>query len=107
MLPNKKTDEYTRYCITPEGKEYLRRMLEEKNTLEEPEDNDDEFELNMDEEIDFENLKIFDIDDDDFEPDELDILENEILNDEKTDELFRLNEKDNDDDYDFWKETHS
>ncbi|MBN8569662.1 MAG: hypothetical protein J0M18_08525 [Ignavibacteria bacterium] len=107
MLPNKKTDEYTRYCITPEGKEYLRRMLEEKNTLEEPEDNDDEFELNMDEEIDFENLKIFDIDDDDFEPDELDILENEILNDEQADELFRLNEEDNDDDYDFWKETQS
>jgi DNA-binding PadR family transcriptional regulator len=105
MLPDKKTDEYTRYCITPEGKEYLRRMLE--NTSEETEDNDDEFELNMDEEIDFENLKIFDIDDDDFEPDELDILENEILNDEQVGELFRLNEKDNDDDYDFWKETQS
>lgn len=105
MLPDKKTDEYTRYCITPEGKEYLRRMLE--NTSEETEDNDDEFELNMDEEIDFENLKIFDIDDDDFEPDELDLLENEILNDEQTDELFRLNEKDNDDDYDYWKQTRS
>ena len=105
MLPDKKTDEYTRYCITPEGKEYLRRMLE--NTTEETEDIDDEFELNMDEEIDFENLKIFDIDDDDFEPDELDLLENEIMNDEQTDELFRLNEKDNDDDYDFWKETRT
>ena len=105
MLPDIKTDEYTRYCITPEGKEYLRRMLE--NTSEETEDTDDEFELNMDEEIDFENLKIFDIDDDDFEPDELDLLENEILNDEQTDELFRLNEKDNDDDYDYWKQTCS
>lgn len=105
MLPDKKTDEYTRYCITPEGKEYLRRMLE--NTTEETEDIDDEFELNMDEEIDFENLKIFDIDDDDFEPDELDLFENEILNDEQVDELFRLNEKDNDDDYDFWKETRT
>lgn len=105
MLPNKKTDEYTRYCITPEGKEYLRRMLEEKNPDDDSEDIDDEFELNMDEEIDFENLKIFDIDDDDFEPDELDILENEILNDEQADELFRLNEEDNDDDYDYWKET--
>lgn len=107
MLPNKKTDEHTRYCITPEGKEYLRRMLEEKNPDEDTEDIDDEFELNMDEEIDFENLKIFDIDDDDFEPDELDILENEILNDEQVGELFRLNEKDNDDDYDYWKETQS
>ncbi|MBS1494755.1 MAG: hypothetical protein JST55_14665 [Bacteroidetes bacterium] len=105
MIPNKKTDEYTRYCITPEGKEYLRKMLEDKSAEDE---NDNEFELNMDEEIDFEHLKIFDINDDDFEPDEEDIIEadmieNELLNDE----FFRLNEKPNDDDYDLWKETSS
>ena len=99
MTPNKKVDEYTRYCISPEGKEYLRRMLEEKITNEELED--DNFELNMDEEIDFENLKIFDTDDDDFEPDEDEVIENPLLNDE----LFRINEAENDDAYDFWKET--
>ena len=107
MLPNKKTDEYTRYCITPEGKEYLRRMLEERNTDDDADDFNEEFELNMNEEIDFENLKIFDLDDDDFEPDELDILENEILSEDEDDDFFRLNEKDNDDDYDYWKETRS
>ena len=107
MLPNKKTDEYTRYCITPEGKEYLRRMLEEKNTDDDADDFNEESELNMNEEIDFENLKIFDLDDDDFEPDELDILENEILSEDEDDDFFRLNEKDNDDDHDYWKETRS
>jgi DNA-binding PadR family transcriptional regulator len=96
MLPNKNTDEYTRYCITPEGKEYLRRMLEEKNI--EEEDSDIEFELNMDEEIDFENLKIFDDDDDEFEPDEDELFD---------DDFFRINEERNDDAYDFWKETQS
>lgn len=94
MLPNKKTDEYTRYCITPEGKEYLRRMLEEKKSDEE--DSDIEFELNMNEEIDFENLKIFDDDDEEFEPDEDELLD---------DDFFRINEERNDDAYDFWKET--
>lgn len=94
MLPNKKTDEYTRYCITPEGKEYLRRMLEEKKSDED--DSDNEFELNMDEEIDFENLKIFDEDDDDFEPEEDELFD---------DDFFRINEERNDDAYDFWKET--
>lgn len=88
MAPNKKTDEYTRYCITPEGKEYLRKMLEEKET-----DLDNDCELNMDEEIDFENLRI--IEDDTDEP-----LDEDLFNDE----FFRLNEKDIDDDYDFWKE---
>jgi DNA-binding PadR family transcriptional regulator len=90
MVPHKKTDEYTRYCITPEGKEYLRKMLEEKNA---DDDLDNECELNMDEEIDFENLRI--IDDDSDEP-----LDDDLF----SDEFFRLNEKDNDDDYDFWKE---
>jgi len=90
MVPHKKTDEYTRYCITPEGKEYLRKMLEEKNA---DDDMDNECELNMDEEIDFENLRI--IEDDSDEP-----LDDDLFNDE----FFRLNEKDNDDDYDFRKE---
>jgi len=104
-LTTKKTDEYTRYCITPEGKEYLRKMLEEKKDAADTDnDIDNEFELDMNEEIDFENLQIFDIDDDDFEPDDLDILENEF-NRELNDEFFRLNEKPNDDDYDLWKET--
>lgn len=94
MLPNNKTDEYTRYCITPEGKEYLRRMLEEKNSDED--ESDIEFELNMSEEIDFEDLKIFDDDDEEFEPDEDELLD---------DDFFRLNEERNDDAYDFWKET--
>lgn len=100
MTPKKKPDEYTRYCITPEGKEYLRRMLEEKypGTNESGNDNEND-ELNMDEEIDFEDLRIID-DDDDFEPDEDEILDNELLNDE----FFRINEAPNDDDYDFWKE---
>lgn len=92
MVPKKKTDEYTRYCITPEGKEYLRKMLEEKN--DDLDDMDNDCELNMDEEIDFENLRI--IDDEIDEP-----LDEDLFNDE----FFRLNEKDNDDDYDFWKET--
>jgi DNA-binding PadR family transcriptional regulator len=96
MIPNKKTDEYTRYCITPEGKDYLRRILEEKNTDDEADDFDIDFELNMDEEIDFENLKIFDDDDDEFEPGEDEFHDNEF---------FRLNEERNDDAYDFWKET--
>lgn len=94
MLPNKKTDEYTRYCITPEGKEYLRRMLEEKKSDEDELDID--FEINMDEEIDFENLKIFDDDDDEFEPEEDELFD---------DDFFRINEERNDDAYDFWKET--
>lgn len=63
-------------------------MLEEKET-----DLDNDCELNMDEEIDFENLRI--IEDDTDEP-----LDEDLFNDE----FFRLNEKDNDDDYDFWKE---
>lgn len=101
MIPNKTTDEYTRYCITPEGKEYLRRMLED-SASDTNEKDDNEFELNMNEEIDFENLKIFDEDDDeDFEPDEDEILDNDIM----SDEFFRLNEEPNDDAYDFWKET--
>ncbi len=102
MIPQKNTDEYTRYCITPEGKEYLRRMLEEKNIHDETDD--EEFELNMNEEIDFENLKIFDDDDDDFEPDEDEILDNDILHDKLNDDFFRLNEDRNDDAYDIWKD---
>ena len=41
--------DYTRYCITEEGKEYLRKMLEEKEGDEEDDIGD---------EIDFDNLRI-------------------------------------------------
>lgn len=64
MLKN--IEEYTRYCITEEGKEYLKKMLEEK-------ENDEEDDI--DDEIDFDNLRIVD------------------------------DEEDNDEAYDFWKET--
>lgn len=83
------SDEYTKYCISEEGKEYLRKMCEEKNSPQEEKD----FELNMDEEIDFENLKIFDVDDEDVE------------DSDTIDEEFKINEERNDDDYDFHKET--
>lgn len=83
MTPDKKIDEYTRYCITPEGKEYLRKMLEEKQTTDLPLIEDD-IELNMDEEIDFEELKILDDDDRDL----IDIL---------------MEEDPIDDEYDYWK----
>lgn len=97
MTPNKKPDEYTRYCITPEGKEYLRLMLEGRDKSDDNSD-DEIYELDMREEIDFEDLRI--IDDEEFEPDEDDLLNTELL----ADEFFRLNEEENDDDYDLWKE---
>ena len=99
MTPNKKTDEYTRYCITPEGKEYLRRMLEEKNITDENDEDNEEMILDMNEEIDFEDLRIIDADED-LEPDEDEILNNDLI----ADEFFRLHETENDDDYDLWKE---
>lgn len=105
MTPNKKPDEYTRYCITPEGKEYLRLMLEGRNKSHDDEA-DEIFELDMNEEIDFEDLRIID-DDEEFEPDEDDLLNSELPGDDSFDEFFRLNEEDNDDDYDFWKERES
>lgn len=43
--------DYTRYCITEEGKEYLRKMLEEK---------EDDEEDDIGDEIDFDNLRIID-----------------------------------------------
>lgn len=66
MKPHSKKDEYTRYCISPEAKEYLRQMLEERNDpVEDLSDDLKEFELSMDEEIDFENLRILDKEEDD------------------------------------------
>ncbi|MBS1516344.1 MAG: hypothetical protein JSS63_15030 [Bacteroidetes bacterium] len=98
MEPQKKVDEYTRYCITQEGKEYLRKLLA-KNEQDSSALEEDECEVNMQEEIDFENLRIID--------DEIEELsDEEFFSDEYyNDEFFKLNEDKNDDDYDFWKET--
>jgi len=95
MLPKTKIDEYTRYCITAEGKEYLRRLLE-KNIHEENENDIDITDTGL-EETDFEDMQLDDLDDiDDFEPEESEFIE---------DEFFRINEGPNDEEYDYWKET--
>jgi len=101
MLPKSKIDEYTRYCITAEGKEYLRRLLEKDIHAE----NENDFDItdNGTEETDFEDMQLDDLDDiddiGDFSEEESE--ESEFMEDE----FFRINEGPNDEEYDYWKET--
>lgn len=121
MARERNIENYTKYCLSEEGKEYLRKMLMESNNNEPeektvsdccgfPVDSSDlctkcgelctGIELDIDEEIDFENLRIFDeSDEDDFDED---VSDDEI---DIHDDFFRINETNNDDEYDYWKET--